>query len=55
VTADVTVGAVGGNDEVVGLVAIGSSCTSTISNFAREPNRERTIRKIDQDIRENRS
>ncbi len=43
-TADVTVGAVGGNDETDGLISVDSFSTSTISNFAREPNRERTIR-----------
>ena len=39
-TADVTVGAVVGNADAVDDRV--SSATSTISNFAREPNRERT-------------
>ena len=41
-TADVTVGAVVGNADAVDDRL--SSGTSTISNFAREPNRERTGR-----------
>jgi hypothetical protein len=38
----VTVGAVVGKDEMDGLADAVSSATSTISNFARVPNRERT-------------
>lgn len=41
-----TVGAAVGNDETAAVVVFGvSSFTSTISNFEREPNRERTKRK----------
>ncbi|CAF3394115.1 unnamed protein product [Rotaria sp. Silwood1] len=44
-TADVTVGTVVGNDETVGIADAVSFVTSIISNFAREPNRERTREK----------
>ena len=44
-TADVTIGAFVGKDETTGFAAAAaavSSATSTISNFARVPNRVRT-------------